>query len=364
MKLRLSRHPGPAWFIALGLSLAACSSNQQDQSSPAQPGIPATVMTIASDVMPKVYVTTGTISSENRVDIASRVMGFIRSINVHEGQSVKKGQLLVRIDSEDIRAHLREAQAALAQAQARAAEAKADFERYSALHAQQAVTEREYQQIALKNQIAQKGLHAAEAGLAQARAQIQYAEITAPISGVVVSKHKDSGDMANPGEPILAIEDPTEIILRTYVKAQQVNLIHVGDTVMVSVQALNKNIQGHITQIVPSGDPTTHSYLVKVSLGQLPELKVGMFADVQFATGETQGIMIPASAIVMRSDIPGVYMVEPDNSVHFRMIRTGRAWEDKTEVLSGLTVGERIVVSSDAPLRTGEHIIPTTAQSR
>ena len=360
MKRRLPRQPGPAWIIALALSLAACSGGGQDQQAPAEAGTPATVMTIASDVMPEVYVTTGSISSENRVDIASRVMGFIRSINVHEGQSVKKGDLLVSIDSEDIRAHLREAQAALAQAQARAAEAKADFERYSALHAQQAVTEREYQQIALKNQIAQKGLHAAQAGLAQAQAQIQYAEITAPISGVVVAKHKDSGDMANPGEPILAIEDPSEIILRTYVKEQQVNRIHVGDTVMVSVEALNQNIEGHITQIVPSGDPTTHSYLVKAALGQVPGLKAGMFADVQFQTGQTQGIMIPRSAIVMRSDIPGVYMVEADNSVHFRMIRTGRTWGDRVEVLSGLSAGERIVTSSGTPLRTGEHIAPTT----
>jgi membrane fusion protein, multidrug efflux system len=351
-------------MLALGLSLAACSNNQQGQQAPTQAGIPATVMTIAADVMPEVYVTTGTISSENRVDIASRVMGFIRSIKVHEGQSVKKGELLVRIDSDDIRAHLREAEAALAQAQARAAEAQADFERFSALHAQQAVTEREYQQIALKNQIAQKGLHAAQAGLAQARAQIQYAEITAPISGVVVAKHKDSGDMANPGEPILSIEDPTEIILRTYVKEQQVNRIHVGDTVMVSVEALNQNIEGHITQIVPSGDPTTHSYLVKAALGQVPGLKVGMFANVQFTTGQTQGIIIPSSAIVMRSDIPGVYMVETDNSVHFRMIRTGRVWGDKIEVLSGLSAGERIVVSSTTPLRTGEHIAPTTTQPR
>jgi RND family efflux transporter MFP subunit len=361
--LRLSRYPG-VWIIALGLALAACSGNQQGEQSPDQTGIPATVMTIAADEMPEVYVTTGTVSSENRVDIASRVMGFIRSIKVHEGQDVKKGQLLVRIDSEDIRAHLREAQAALAQAKARAVEAKADYERYSALHAQQAVTEREFQQITLKNQIAQKGLHAAQAGLAQARAQIQYAEITAPISGVVVGKYKDSGDMASPGAPILAIEDPSKIILRTYVKEQQVNRIHVGDTVMVSVQALNKNIQGHITQIVPSGDPTTHSYLVKASLGKDPELKVGMFANVQFATGKTQGIMIPHSAIVMRSDIPGVYMVESDNSVHFRMIRTGRVWGDRTEVLSGLSVGEHIVVSASTPLHTGEHIIPSPSQTR
>ncbi|HXH65482.1 MAG TPA: hypothetical protein VNH42_08255, partial [Mariprofundaceae bacterium] len=98
----------------------------------------------------------------------------------------------------------------------------------------------------------------------------------------------------------------------------------------------------------------------KAALGQVPGLKAGMFADVQFQTGQTQGIMIPRSAIVMRSDIPGVYMVEADNSVHFRMIRTGRTWGDRVEVLSGLSAGERIVTSSGTPLRTGEHIAPTT----
>lgn len=362
MKPRLSRYIRPASILMLVLSFSACSSNHQAQPTSSATATPAKVMRITTDTIPRVYITTGTVSSDNRVDIASRVMGFIRAINVHEGQEVKKGQLLIRIDSEDIRAHLSEAEASLAQARARAEEAKTDFVRYRSLFSQQAVTEREYQQIALKNKIAQKGLHAAQAALSQAKAQLQYAEITAPISGVVVDKRKESGDMANPGEAILTIEDPTHIILRTYVKERQVNRIHVGDPVMVTIGALDKTIQGHITHIVPSADPSTHSYLVKVSLGKVSGLKSGMFADVRFAIGKTQGIMIPLSAIVKHSDIPGVYMVEKDNSVHFRMIRTGRAWGNKVEILSGLSDGEHIVLSSTKPLHTGELISPIQPQ--
>ena len=357
----LTRHAS-AWATALALSLAACSGNHQQAPAPAQAGVPATVMTVASDTIPELYLTAGTVVARNRVDVASRVMGYIRSINAREGQSVKKGQLLVRIDAADVRAHLNEAEAALAQAQARAEEAKADYDRFNALRAQQAVTEREFQQIALKYQVAEKGLHAARAGLAQARAQVQYVDITAPISGVVVAKHKDDGDMANPGEPILSIEDPAQLELRTYVKEQQINHIHQGDVVMADVQALGMTLTGHITQIVPAGDATTHSYLVKAALPATPGLKSGMFAGVRFAVGATRGIMIPSRAIVSPSDIPGVYMVDHDNSVHFRMIRTGRTWDGKVEVLSGLTPGERIVVSSPTPLRSGQHVAPAPAR--
>jgi len=346
----------------LMLPLAACSGNHQGQQTSVQATVPATVMTIATDTIPELYLTSGTVVAENKVDVASRVMGYIRSIKVREGQSVKKGELLVHIDAADVRAHLNEAEAGLAQAKARAEEAKIDYDRFSALRAQQAVTEREYQQVALKYQIAEKGLHAAQAGLAQARAQVQYVDITAPISGVVVAKRKDDGDMANPGEPILTIEDPAHLELRTYVKEQQINHIRLGDVVMADVQALGTTIEGHVTQIVPSGDATTHSYLVKATLAATPGLKSGMFASVRFAVGKTRGIMIPHTAIVSSSDIPGVYMVSADNSVHFRMIRTGREWDGNIEVLSGLTPGERIVVSSNVPLHSGVHIVPT--QSR
>ncbi len=361
MNLPLIRHVSPPWMLALALSLAACSGGQQEQQAPAQAGVPAKVMTIAADTIPELYLAAGTVIAENRVDVTSRVMGYIRSIKAREGQTVKKGELLVRIDAADVRAHLHEAEANLAQAKARAAEAKADYDRFRALRAQQAVTEREYQQITLKYQIAEKGLHAAKAGLSQARAQVQYVDITAPISGVVVAKHKDNGDMANPGEPILAIEDPSQLVLQTYVKEQQINHIHLGDIVMAEVRALHTTIQGHITQIVPAGDTTTHSYLVKASLAAAPGLKSGMFANVRFTIGTTRGIMIPRAAIVSPSDIPGVYVVAADNSVHFRMIRTGREWDGRVEVLSGLAPGERIAIATDTPLHSGEHIAPDAA---
>jgi RND family efflux transporter MFP subunit len=348
-------------MLALALTLAACSGDHQKQPATAQAGVPATVMTIAADTIPELYLTAGTVVAKNKVDVTSRVMGYIRSIRVREGQAVNKGELLVRIDASDVRAHLHEAEANLAQAKARTEEAKADYDRFSALRAQQAVTEREYQQIALKYQVAEKGLRAARAGLAQARAQVQYVDITAPISGVVIAKHRDNGDMANPGDPILAIEDPTHLELRTYVKEQQINHIHLGDEVMASVQALNATIQGRITQIVPAGDATTHSYLVKATLAAIPGLKSGMFAGVRFAVGTTRGIMIPRTAVISPSDIPGVYMVAQDNSVHFRMIRTGRNWDGKVEVLSGLVPGERIVIATETPLHSGEHIAPTQA---
>jgi RND family efflux transporter MFP subunit len=349
-------------MLALTLSLASCSGGHQEKQGPAEAGVPATVMTIAADTIPELYLTAGTVIAKNRVDVASRVMGYIRSIRAREGQTVTKGELLVRIDASDVRAHLHEAEANLAQAKARAEEAKTDYDRFNALRAQQAVTEREYQQIALKYQIAEKGLHAARAGLAQARAQVQYVDITAPISGVVVAKHKDNGDMANPGEPILAIEDPSQLVLQTYVKEQQINHIHLGDIVMAEVRALHTTIQGHIAQIVPAGDATTHSYLVKAALTAVPGLKSGMFASVRFAVGTTRGIMIPKAAIISPSDIPGVYMVAQDNSVHFRMIRTGRVWNGRVEILSGLRPGERIVIATATPLHSGERIAPSPAR--
>lgn len=348
----------------MGLALlAACGS--EDTSPVAQRG--GTVAAQLFDVEPQriveTYTTTGDLIADDRVEIASRLMGFIREIKVREGGTVDKGQLLLTIDPTEIEAQLSEAEARVAQARARVEEARADYERFKTLAEQRLVADNVFTKAELEYRLAQQELRAAQATLERIKVQLKYAEIRSPVSGVVVEKHRQAGDIATPGAPILTIENPDNIVLRTFIREDHLSHVQTGDEVTISVDAVGLKTRGVITRLVPSGDPATHSYLVKATLNRLDGARSGMFARAEFTIGAKWGVLIPAAALVERADLPGVYLVDDEGIARFRMLRTGRRLDEGVEILSGLEGGERIAVGSEAPLRTGDRVVPKTADT-
>jgi RND family efflux transporter MFP subunit len=343
-------------ILAAALWLAACDKQPPAVESTATT-VEATVTTVREEAIQENYVTTGSLIADDRIDIASRIMGFIRSVDVHEGSQVKKGQLLLTIDPTEIQAQLAEAEARVTQSQAQLAEAESDLERYRALYEQKMISVDRFRKAELAMNLARGGEQAAQAALNRIKVQMQYANIHSPVSGVIVARHKQAGDIATPGAPLLTIENPENVVVRTFVKEQQLQHIRIGDQAGVSIEAAALTTTGTITQIVPSADPGTHSYLVKISLAEHGQARTGMFARVNFETGHTSGILIPASAVISRADLNGVYIVDADNIAHYRLVRLGRHFQNGIEVLTGIEAGDRIVVDHPATISSGDHII-------
>lgn len=338
-------------------SIAACGS--EDTSPVTQRG--ATVAAQLFDVEPQrieeTYTTTGDLIADDRVEIASRLMGFIREFKVREGGTVTQGQLLLTIDPTEIEAQLNEAEARVAQARARVEETRADYERFKTLAEQRLVADNVFTKAELEYQLAQQELRAALATLERIKVQLKYAEIRSPVSGVVVEKHRQAGDITTPGATILTIENPDNIVLRTFIREDHLRHVQTGDEIAITVDAVGLKTRGVITRLVPSGDPATHSYLVKATLNRLDGARSGMFARAEFTTGAKWGVLIPAAALVDRADLPGVYLVDDEGVAHFRMVRTGRRFDERVEILSGLEGGERIVMQADSPVRTGDRVV-------
>ena len=344
-----------AAVVVIAVFITSCTGDHDTVQAPVT-SVNATVVRIDLVPIPETYITTGTLVANERVDIAARVIGQIQNLTVREGDSVTKGQRLLTVDPVEIQNRLNEALARLAEARAQAEEAKADLERHEKLVKQKAVSERAVEQVRLRYDVTQETVRAAEAAVKQVRTQLEYTDIRSPVSGSVVAKHKRSGDMATPGAAILTIEDPTNIEVETFIKESYVNEVKVGDSVQVTIDALHRQLPGTVTQVVQSGDPGTYRYLVKVALGDTNGLRAGMFARVDFVVGEKSGIAIPADAIVMRADIPGVYLVDDNGIAHFRMVRTGRQWLKQIEIVAGLTAGDHIVVSKPTAVHTGDRV--------
>lgn len=351
--------------LLAALTITGCSDHDSSPLLQQPTPVQADIITLKIERITETYTTTGTLIADERIDIASRMFGFIRSINVKEGDKIRKGQLLLTIDPTEIKAQLAEANARVAQAGARLLEARADLERFKTLFQKKLIAAERFQKTKLAHQLAEEESRVAAATLDRIKVQLTYAEIRSPVSGIVVIKHKDSGDIATPGTALLTIEDPENIVMQTFVKEDQIRNIKLGDRVTLNIDAIKLQTTGIVTQAVPSGDPATFTYLVKITPdNNKTAIHTGMFARATFSLGDSKGLLIPNNAITMRADMPGTYTVDEHQIAHYRMIRTGRKFENHTEVLAGLQPGDRIISNSNLSIHSGNRIIVSNIPSK
>lgn len=304
----------------------------------------------------------GMVASEDQVQVASRLMGYIREIKVEEGQVVKAGQLLFVIDPTDIQGQMTQARAGLAQAEAALTDAKIDHERFGTLYQEEAIPKLQWDKIRLQKRVAEQQVAAARAGLNQANSQMRYASVVAPINGVVTQKMAHAGDLATPGRPVLVIEGLKKLQVRTQVSSSVFDQIKVGEkvTIVTDGEAAQATAEGTIAQVVPVADPVSHTHLVKIDLPAGSGLSSGNFVRVGFAVGSRQGIRVPAAALAERAGITGVFVVDAQGIARYRMVRTGVADQGRVEIQSGLNAGEKVIVSNVGQLENGDRISGAT----
>ncbi len=343
--------------MALGLVMfliAACGS-RDEAGSPAIQGAPATIKAAVTEVrsaqFPVVVEVTGQVAAASQATLSAKVQGTVQELRVREGETVRKGQALVVLDSRDLRANL-------ARAEAEYDNARTHLARMQRLYQQESVAKQE-----LDN--ATRAFKVAEAGRRAAEAQLSYTVIKAPFDGVVTEKHIEVGELAAPGRPVLKLEDPRRLRLEATVSEGDVKAVAVGDKVTVVVDALgDRPLTGTVAQVLPAGDPATHTFVVKVDLPPTPGLKSGMFGRMRLDKGVSQTLAVPEPALIERGQLTGVYVVGDDQVAHLRWVKVGRRVPARAqggypapgalevgngadvEVLSGLNAGERILADA------------------
>jgi RND family efflux transporter MFP subunit len=342
--------------LLLSTALLSACGHQTDtaQTSAAPRMVAAQTLKLATSDQQNLTLLSGTVMSSNQVQVASRLMGYIRTLSVKEGQTVKAGQLLFQVDPTDIQGQVAQARAGLAQAQANLANAKGDFERFGNLFKEQAIPKQQWDQVQLRYQVAQEQVAAAQAGYNTAAAQMRYSSVTSPITGVVVQKMANQGDLAAPGRPVLVIEGQGKLQVTTQVPGDVFDKIKVGDK--VQVLASGKSLQGTIAQAVPVADPMSHTHTVKIDLPADAGLDSGSFVRVGFAVGSTPQLRVPQSAVVDRAGMTGVFVVDKDGIAHFRLVRVGAQMGADVEIQAGLNADDTIVTSNLPEVENGVKI--------
>jgi RND family efflux transporter MFP subunit len=348
----MSKHTLVSMVMVAAL-LVACGDEAQKTAAQSH-RIALPVETVRTVAMPDIDSETGSVMADDRVDLSSRVAGFIRRLDVREGQRVGKGDVLIQIDPADVDEAIRQAQAGVAAAQVDLSDAERDLRAFTTGAGQGWVSADIMRKAQVRGDIARTNLAKAESALAGARAQQAYTSISSPVDGVVVARNKRKGDLATPGIPILTIESRNDLLFKLFVSESNVGRITPGMPAAVRIDALpGRDIPCAVQRIVPSGDMTTRRYEVDLTLPADPAILPGMFGRAAFALGSSSVVMIPRAALVERGGLKGVFVIDEGNIAHFRWLRLGREWDDRLEVTSGLAAGEKIVSQPNATVRDG-----------
>lgn len=276
---------------------------------------------------------TGRVVAASQATLSSKIRGTIQEIRGREGTAVTKGWTLIVLDSRDLKA-------ARARAEAELEHAKDHLRRMENLLVEEAVSKQDVE-------TATRALRVAKADREAALAQLSYTVIKAPFDGTITEKLVEVGELASPGQALLKIEDPRRLRLEATVAEGNLRAISRGDRIMVVIDALAAApLPGTVAQVLPTGDPATHTFLVKIDLPLTSGLKSGMFGRLQLETGFSETLVIPRSAQIERGALTGVFVVGPDRIARLRWIKVGRDLGARLEVLSGLNAGEQVLADA------------------
>ena len=321
-------------LIAALLVSAACDQREEPPVHPVTTAPPQVIQSSVIEIKPvevpiRVEVT-GQVTPIFQATLSSRIQGTIDKLVVREGEQVVKGQVLIQLDNRDV-------QAELARARAEVDNTKAHLNRMKNLFARDAVSKQEMEN-------ATRAYKVAEANRKAALAQLSYTVVKAPFDGVITEKKVEAGELASPGQALLKMEDPRQLRLEATVAEGDLKSVSRGDKIPVLVDALGTQaLTGIISQILPAGDPQTHTFMVKVDLPRTAGLKSGMFGRFQLDKGVSRTILVPESAVLERGELTSVFVVGPDQISRLRLIKAGRRFDGQIEILSGINVGERVL---------------------
>ncbi len=387
-------------LLSLTLLIAGCGAKTDPKANASEtPSVPVKVHKVATGKISNRIAISGKISPVEEIAIIPKIPGRVAAVPFDIGQQVKKGEVVLRLESTDIAAQVAQAEAGLALAQASYAKQKAgtrpeqvEMTRAQVAQAQANFSNAEVNYTRMKNlftegAIAQKDLDGAklqydlyqaqltsakeqlrivqtgettetfkisQAQVRQAQATVDLARVSlanavvlAPLAGVISQRNIDPGEMASPALTALSIVNLQEMRVEGNVAEADINHVRVGQEVTVKIDTLgNAKFTGKIVMVSPVADTRSKAYPIKVTIPNSDgALKPGMFATVEIVTASrSDALVVPADAVVEKSGAKVVYVAQ-DGKAMERAVEIGLSDEGQVEIKQGLKAGEYLVVA-------------------
>jgi RND family efflux transporter MFP subunit len=297
----------------------------------------------------------GVVRSARQAALSSRVMGPVVSLEVGAGDTVGKGQVLLEIEPEASAGQLGQARGALAQAEAALALAERNYRRYQALHADNAASDLEFDMAKMQYEQALGAVEQAKGAVQTASSVAEESAVRAPFAALVVETLVEVGDLAAPGRPLVRIESLESQQMWLNVRESDIGRVEVGDEIEVRFDARPDlgTVTGTVDEIVPSADLATHTFTVKVDLGEV-EVPSGFSGRAMISGDASDRLIVPSGAVHHRGGLELIIVRAEDGTARTRAVTTGAIVSgDQVEILSGLDAGEQVVVNAPGPVADG-----------
>ncbi len=321
------------------LELAACGSSEPPAVA-AKPLPELATLTIAPERAARERIWDGVVEAVNQATLSAQTGGRVLELPFDVDDYVTAGAVVVRFTDVEQRSASRQAQAQLTAAQAAAREAEAEYSRIADIYQRKLVAKAQLDQATAKRDSARAALEAARAAVSGAGEQVDYTVIKAPFTGIVTARHVQIGETVRPGQPLISGLSLGQ--LRLAVEIPQSDVAAIREHKQATLLLGERRVPAREVIVFPYADAQSHSFKVRV---ELPEeetgLHPGMTAKVAFVVGEAESVLVPSSALVRRSEVSAIYVVDGER-LSLRQVRLGHRFGDRLEVLSGLKVGERI----------------------
>lgn len=352
-------------FTAFSGSNDAKASDDGKPAKTQQSSAPrVTVLTPGTSQVTARVKVTGTLSA--RYDMPVSVEGEggrVMAVLVEAGDTVKKGQVLARINTDVLRPYVAQLAAAYEEAKADARLAAAEYGRVKAVSGSGAISREDIERRAATAEMRAARAKVAEAQLHEAQARLARAEIRAPADGVVLERTVEVGQTISAGNVLFRIAKDGLVELRGEVAEQDMPGLAVGQKATVQITGVDQVFEGKVWLLGPVIDPKTRLGSVRVAMPAHKLLRPGAFAHGYVMAGEAHKPVVPHSALQADKQGAFVYVVDKDNKAVRRSVRIGSATEKGVVIEEGLSGKERVVAAAGAFLREGEIVTPVMQQA-
>lgn len=343
------RKTTPILLLALIPLLSACAERGEPTGAgqrEARP-MPVQALEIQPRDLSRVITVSNAVEPMRTIRLAARTEGVLTEVRVEEGDQVRSGQVLARID-------VREQQAELARAQARLQERQATFDRFEQLR------ERNYVDLASYEAArAELSIAATEVDLWQTR--VQFGTVESSIDGTVVARYIEPGEAISRHAPLFSIADLSSLVVRLGVSELDVGNLRIGDPVVVNVDAVAQieQLSGLIRRIFPAAEPDSRLITVEVELPDalLQGVRPGFLARARLLVERRENALaVPAGAVAESAGEFFVMVVNGDERLERRVIEPGVIRGSWREVVSGLEPGDRVIAANPMEMTAGERV--------
>jgi len=338
--------------VAAVLALGACGGEAPTGKATPAATPPGETLVVVRENARRERIWDGVIEAVNQATLSAQTGGRVLELPFDVDDYVPAGAVVARFTDVEQQSAQRRAQAALSAAESAAREAEADYERIREIHARKLVAKAQLDQATARRDGARAALDSARAALIESAEQVDYTVIRAPYSGIVVKRHVQVGETVRPGQALISGISLGELRVEVQVPQSDVAAIREHRQAAVILDsAAGARLEAKEVVVYPNADPQTHSFRVRLELPvQETGLHPGMTVKVAFTVGEAQRLLLPAAALLQRSEVSAVYVLDAQGPT-LRQVRIGHRYGDRVEVLAGLDDGERIALD---PVATGE----------